>query len=134
MLDPGTLRRQRLRNVVHAVLLLGELVVTAGLLTWLLFGPTGLLWALVVGALVGALRPTVPTRTLLSMYGAQTLSPGSAPGFVRAVQELSQRAGLERVPALYYVPSSVPNAFAVGRGDDAATAISDGLLRWKPRR
>jgi heat shock protein HtpX len=129
MLDPGTLRRQRLRNVVQAVLLLGGLLVTAGLLTWLLFGPTGLLWALVVGALVGALRPRVPTRTLLSMYGAHPLSPGSAPGLIRIVQELSERAGLARVPALYYVPSSVPNAFAVGRGDDAAIAVSDGLLR-----
>src|SRR3712207_1216837 len=45
------------------------------------------------------------------------------------VRELSQRAGLARVPALYYVPSSVPNAFAVGRGDDTAIAVSHGLLQ-----
>ncbi|MGY1642629.1 zinc metalloprotease HtpX [Geodermatophilus sp. SYSU D00703] len=129
MLDPGTLRRQRLRNVAQAILLLGGLVLTAGVLAWLLFGPTGLLWALVIGAVLGALRPRVPTRTLLSMYGAQPLDLGTAPGLVRVVQELSRRGGLARTPTLYYVPSTIPNAFAAGRRDDAAIAVSDGLLR-----
>ncbi|MGR6964361.1 zinc metalloprotease HtpX [Geodermatophilus sp. URMC 61] len=129
MLDPGTLRRQGLRNVAQAVLLLGGLVGTAGVLAWVLFGPTGLLWALVVGALVGALRPRVPTRTLLAVYGAVPVGPGTAPRLVRMVQELSERAGLASTPTLYYVSSTIPNAFAAGRGDDAAIAVSDGLLR-----
>ncbi|MGY1593184.1 zinc metalloprotease HtpX [Geodermatophilus sp. SYSU D00708] len=129
MLDPGTLRRQRLRNVTQAVLLLVGLIGTAGVLAWVLFGPTGLLWALVIGVLVGALRPRAPTRTLLSMYGALPVGPSTAPRLLRIVQELSERAGLASTPALYYVPSTIPNAFAVGRGDDAAIAVSDGLLR-----
>jgi heat shock protein HtpX len=33
------------------------------------------------------------------------------------------------MPRLYYVPSSMLNAFAVGRPDDAAIALTDGLLR-----
>jgi heat shock protein HtpX len=129
VLDPGTLRRQRLRNVVQSVLLLGGLVVTAGLLVWVLFGPTGLLWVLAVGVLLGALRPRVPTKTLLSMYGAVPLGPAAAPELFRIVQALAERAGLARMPALYYVPSQIPNAFAIGRGQDVAIAVSDGLLR-----
>ena len=102
---------------------------TTGVLAWVLFGLTGLLWALVVGALIGVLQPRMPTRTLLSMYGALPVGPASAPGLVRMLRELSKGAGLARTPTLYYLPSTIPNAFAVGRGDDVAIAISDGLLR-----
>jgi heat shock protein HtpX len=129
VLDPGTLRRQRLRNVVQAVLLLGGLVLVAGLLVWVLFGPRGLLWVLGIGVVLGLLRPRVPTQSLLSMYGAVPLGPAQAPELFRIVQALGQRAGLARMPALYYVPSRIPNAFAVGHGQDAAIAVSDGLLR-----
>lgn len=109
--------------------MLATLVGAAGGLAWVLFGPAGLLWALVIGALVAALRPRVPTRMLLSAYGAQPLGPSTAPGLMRMVQELSERAGLVRAPSLYYVPSRIAQAFAVGRRDDAAIAVSDGLLR-----
>jgi heat shock protein HtpX len=118
-----------LRNVTQAALLLGGLVVTAGVLAWVLFGPTGLLWVLVFGGLFAAVRPRVPARTLLSMYGALPVGPSSAPELIRIVQQLSERAGLASTPTLHYVPSTIPNAFAVGRGDDAAIAVSDGLLR-----
>ena len=42
---------------------------------------------------------------------------------------LAGRAGLRRRPRLYYVPSRLLNAFAVGRPDDAVIALTDGLLR-----
>jgi heat shock protein HtpX len=45
------------------------------------------------------------------------------------MQALSQRAGLAHTPTLYYVRSPITNAFAVGQADDAAIAVTDGLLR-----
>jgi len=38
-------------------------------------------------------------------------------------------AGLPQVPALYYVPSRMLNAFAVGQSEEVAIALTDGLLR-----
>jgi heat shock protein HtpX len=38
-------------------------------------------------------------------------------------------AGFPQVPALYYVPSRMLNAFAVGQSEEVAIALIDGLLR-----
>ncbi len=43
--------------------------------------------------------------------------------------ELEQRAELETIPALYWIPSRTVNAFATGTKDDAAIAITDDLLQ-----
>jgi heat shock protein HtpX len=75
------------------------------------------------------LRPRVPTQSLLAAYSAVPLGPAEAPELFRIVQTLAERAGLARIPALYYLPSRIPNAFAVGHGQDTAIAVSDGLLR-----
>jgi heat shock protein HtpX len=45
------------------------------------------------------------------------------------MEELAQRAQLPYVPALYYVPSRMLNAFAVGTRRNAAIGLTDGLLR-----
>jgi heat shock protein HtpX len=100
-----------------------------GGLAWLLFGAGGLLWALVLGGIVLALRPRVPPRWVLSMYGARPLPYAAAPELHRYVQALAGRAGLPATPQLYYVASPMANAFAVGRRGDAALAVTDGLLR-----
>jgi heat shock protein HtpX len=129
MLDPQIRRRQKLRNALQGLLLLGGLVVLAAGLALLLFGRTGLVWMLAVGAVLLFTRPRIPTRTMLSVYGARPLPHAAAPGLHQAVNILAQRAGVDITPTLYYVASSVPNAFAVGRGADAALAVTDGLLR-----
>ncbi|MGY1805938.1 zinc metalloprotease HtpX [Blastococcus sp. SYSU D00669] len=129
MLDPGARRRQKVRNAVQSVVLLGGLVLVAALLAWMLFGLSGLVAILVAGGVLALLRPRMPARAVLAMYGAQQLPYDAAPGLHRTVAVLAQRAGLPAAPTLYYVASSVPNAFAVGRGDDASLAVTDGLLR-----
>jgi heat shock protein HtpX len=129
VLDEGIRRRQRRRNAVQSMLLLGSLVLVAAGLAWLLFGPAGLVWMLIAGGVAVAFRPRIPTRSLLAMYGAQPLPPAAAPELHQLVRELAKRSGLPAPPTLYYVPSRVPNAFAVGRGDDAGLAVTDGMLR-----
>jgi heat shock protein HtpX len=129
VLDPRTHRRHRLRNAAQAVLLLGGMAMVLGGLAWLLVGVVGLLWALIFGGIVLALRPRVPPRWVLAMYGARPLPRGVAPELHRYVQALADRARLPATPRLYYVASPMANAFAVGRRDDAALAVTDGLLR-----
>ncbi|MEJ2479976.1 MAG: zinc metalloprotease HtpX, partial [Acidihalobacter sp.] len=81
---------------------------------------------------VGAGR--VSPRWILGLYGARRMQPVDAPSLFRLRDELAERAGLERVPALYYVPTPVLNAFSVGRRSDAAIGLSDGLLHRLPSR
>lgn len=92
MLDPRTHRRHRLRNAAQAVLVLGGMAVVLGGLAWLLVGAVGLLWALVLGAAVLALRPRVPPRWVLSMYRARPLPYAVAPERHRYVRALADRA------------------------------------------
>ena len=47
---------------------------------------------------------------------------------------LAERASLPGTPVLYYVPSRLINAFAVGNAKRSAIALTDGLLRNLPRR
>jgi heat shock protein HtpX len=134
MLDPRIERRQRVRNVVQTALLLGALLALAAGLGLLLFGAVGLVWVLVVTALLVVQGARIPPRTVLAVYRAQPLRPAAAPELNWMAARLTARAGLNRAPALYYVPSAVPNCFCVGHGDDAAIALTDGLLRRMTRR
>src|SRR5690606_10154600 len=129
VLDPRTHRRHRIRNVAQAALLFGGMAVVLGGLALLLAGAIGVPRVLLAFAVVVALRPRVPPRWLLSMYGARPLPYAVAPELHHYVAALAQRAGLPATPRLYYVASPMANAFAVGRPDDAALAVTDGLLR-----
>jgi heat shock protein HtpX len=128
-LNEAAQRRQQRRNRVQGVLLLGGMVLTLGLCAWLLFGAEGLLWAVVLGAGGLMLRPRMRPEWVLRMYRARPLPVAVAPNVHQMVQTLAAHAGLPRAPTLYYVPTSMLNAFAVGRRTDAAIGITDGLLR-----
>jgi heat shock protein HtpX len=71
----------------------------------------------------------ISPQMVLGLYKARPLSTGEAPQLHDIIAELSSRARLPAVPKLYYVPTQMLNAFAVGRKEDAAIAITDGLLR-----
>jgi len=105
-----------------------------GLLGWLLWGPAGVLILVLGGALGVLLNPSLSPLWVMRLYGAVRLGPESAPGLMEALRELAGRAGLPAVPALYYVPSRMLNAFAVGSPRQSALAVTDGLVhRLSPR-
>lgn len=126
---PARLLGRRLANFLQTALLLGAMALLAGYLGWALLGGDGLVAAAITALLLFALAPRVSPRMLLRLAGAAELSPGQAPGLYRLLDALSQRAGLERAPRLFYLPTRVLNAFAVGHRDDAAITVTDGLLR-----
>jgi heat shock protein HtpX len=91
-------------------------------------------WVLVGLCLALLIARAVPKDFLLSAYRARRLSEREFPEGAELLRLLSSRAGLRRPPTLYYVPSTIPNAFAVGGPGDSAIAVSDGLLRLLNRR
>jgi heat shock protein HtpX len=128
-LDPAERRRHKWRNIIQSAVLLGGMVVLLGVLGFLLFGADGLVGMGLGAALALAFSPNVSPQMVLRLYGAREIARAEMPELLAAVERLAERAGLKRAPRLYYIPSSMLNAFAVGRPDDAVIALTDGLLR-----
>ncbi len=101
---------------------------------WLIGGMTGLLWTAVIGMVLFVFTPKISPGVVLRMYNASPIQENELPGLYHLLKALSRKAGLEYVPGIYYVPSRVMNAFSVGSQDNAAIALSDGLLRSMSRR
>jgi len=122
-------RHYNLRNLIHTILLVAITGLLAGVMAWTVFGTTGLIYAAAYGAAgiyaLGRISPAM----VLKMYKARVLETNELPELHHVIRDLAARADLPAVPRLYYVPSQMLNAFAVGRREDSAIAITDGLLR-----
>lgn len=128
-IDPERFFSHRGVNRLQTLLLLGLMTGYAGLVSWLLWGADGLWFVLVWGAVLLFFSPQLSGRWVLRMYGARPLPLAQAPRYHQALAVLAQRASLPRPPSLWWVPSPMVNAFAVGRRDESAIAVTDGLLR-----
>jgi len=118
-----------LSNALQATLLVITLAGLLGLLAWIVGGGQLAVFALGMVVVLYLANPAASPRLVMMLYPGRVLHPDEAPRQYAILAELARRAGLPRVPRLYYVPSSVMNAFATGRRDDAMVALSDGLLR-----
>ena len=79
-----------------------------------------------LGAVAGGLlpRPRSPEGSAdVPRRAGRTRDPPEAH---RLLQQLAARADLPSPPRLFYLPSSLLNAFAVGNRDTAAIAVTDG--------
>lgn len=128
-MNRDTLLRHKLLNAAQTLLLIVGMALVLALSARLLFGPGVTLWVFGWVALLMWLAPRLSPAVILRLYGARPLDPVSAPGLSAMAEELARRAGLPRVPKLYYVPSALLNAFAVGQREQAAIAVTDGLMR-----
>jgi len=129
-----TIDRNQFVNQLHTILLLAAMAVVLGLtgflllVFWGLVAAIGLLWA---GVFCSG---RASSAVLLRMYKASPIQHHQAPQLVEIFDVLCQRAGLQVPPRLYYIPSRLPNAFAVGTGQSASVAVTDGLLRMMSPR
>jgi len=133
-LDREREARQKLRNAAHETLLLGAMFGALTVVASIVYGKDAVKWLVVLGLATVMFRPKVPPAWILSMFGAVPLPRWAAPQLHDVVATLARRAQLPRPPTLFYVPTRVANAFAVGSRDDAAVAVTDGLLRRLPPR
>jgi heat shock protein HtpX len=92
-------------------------------------GTSGMLIAFGIAVVTNIFGYWNSDRLVLSMQRAREVDPRSAPDLYRMVEELSQNAGIP-VPKVYLIDTEQPNAFATGRNpQNAAVAVSSGLLR-----
>ncbi|HEV7255058.1 MAG TPA: zinc metalloprotease HtpX [Mesorhizobium sp.] len=122
-------QRFRRRNTLHTWALGAGSVLILAVSAFVFAGFAGVAYAVVLGGFsMWGLRNATPDM-VLKMYRAEPVARDRFPLGVEMVEELARRAGLARPPTLHVVRSRLMNAFAVGRRDNAAIAVTDGLVR-----
>lgn len=73
-------------------------------------------------------------RIVLTMHGAQEVSPEQAPALHRMVEELARRAQIPK-PRVCIMPGAQPNAFATGRNPaHGVVAVTEGIMQLLSER
>lgn len=121
--------KHKLINTIQSMLLIVALTATLGILGWLIGGGVMAFFAIALAVAFYFFNPVFSPQLILKMFRTQAITPYQAPNLYAVLDRLAKRAGLPAVPRLFYLPSEVMNAFAVGSHDKAAIALSDGLLR-----
>ncbi|SFI34554.1 zinc metalloprotease HtpX [Nitrosomonas sp. Nm34] len=115
----------RLQTLLLVCLLLGVFILAG----WLLFGENGLWIIALISVIIVLMEPALGSRLTLALYRARPIARHEAPELWQIMTFLAVRAELNNVPTLYYVASPMVNAFTVGSRQQAAIALTDGLLR-----
>ena len=115
-------------NGLKTALLLGTLTGLVLLAGAALGGQSGLMFALVLTAVMNFGAYWFSDKIVLKMHGAQAVTREQAPQLYAIMEGLTAHAGLP-MPKLYIVNSPAPNAFATGRNPShAAVACTTGIL------
>jgi heat shock protein HtpX len=120
----------RLQTILLILILLSISCLTASLI----FGELGFWLAIASTVFALLFEPVAAWRITLRLYNARPIYTYEAPVLWEIVHRLAERAELPSTPVLYYVPSSVINAFAVGSPKHSAIALTDGLLHQLNQR
>ena len=128
-LNPDVQRSHNIRNAFHTFILIVGTALLAAAIAWVVYGPEGLIWAALFGGIGLWMLGRVSPRVVLKLYKARELDDREVPELYDLMRAITKRADLPTVPRLFYVPSKMMNAFAVGKPADSAIAVTDGLIR-----
>jgi heat shock protein HtpX len=128
------LRAHRLENRLQSLILILGIGLIMGVVGYVLGGRTGVWLAIAFSILGAVVSPAISPKMILGMYKARPLEPRHAPELYALHDELVKRAELAHTPALYYVPTRMINALAVGTDRNAAIGLTDGLMRMMTPR
>ena len=128
-MDQLQLKQHRFRNTIQTLLLVCVLGGLCAWLAWFIGGPILALLTAVFIILAYHLNPVASPDLVVRLFRGRILSPYQAPELYRLLERLSQKAGLQTLPSLFYLPSNIMNAFTTGSPKNAAIGLSDGLLR-----
>ncbi len=116
-----------MNQIMKTTALLGGLTGLFMLVGYLFGGQSGMLMALAFASLTNIGMYWFSDSLVLKMQGAAPLGD-HYPEVRRIVTDLAQREQMP-MPALYYVDTPVPNAFATGRSPNhAAVAVTSGIM------
>ena len=100
---------------------------------YMLGGTGGMMLAFIIALVMNFYAYWNSDKLVLKMHRAREVDDASAPGLVRMVRSLADRAELP-MPRVYLIENDQPNAFATGRNpENAAVAATSGLLQMLTR-
>lgn len=89
----------------------------------------GVIVAMIVWIIMLVVSFSSGDKILLATAGAREVKHDDAPQLFNIVEEMKIASGLPKMPRVFIIDSSVPNAFAVGiKPDRAAVAVTTGLM------
>jgi heat shock protein HtpX len=92
-------------------------------------GQRGMLFALVIAAVMNFVSYFFSDKLALAAYRAQPVTREQLPRAYQIIERLTQRTGLP-MPKIYVIPTDSPNAFATGRNPQhASVAMTQGILQ-----
>jgi heat shock protein HtpX len=91
-------------------------------------GQRGLMFALILAAVMDLGSYFFSDKLAIAMSGAQPVSRDEAARLYQIVERLAAKANIP-VPKIYFIPTDSPNAFATGRNPShASVAVTCGIL------
>ncbi len=91
-------------------------------------GQQGLMFALILAAVMNLGSYFFSDKIALAMSGAQPIAREQNPRIYQIVERLAAKANVP-VPKIYFIPTDSPNAFATGRNPShASVAVTRGIL------
>ena len=128
VLDHDRRRSHKLRNILHSAVLIGGLGLLMSVCAYILWGLQGVIWAGIAALFAIVMGPRFSPELVMGLYRAKPIGPEQSADLHRLVHMLARRADLPAPPRLYLIASPTLNAFAVGKPDYAAIAMTSGLL------
>ncbi|MFA5074809.1 MAG: zinc metalloprotease HtpX [Candidatus Babeliales bacterium] len=115
-------------NQLKTFIFLTSLSAILFLICYSIGGRSGLLFAFILSLIMNFGAYFFSDKLVLRMYSAQPLDESRYVYVYDMVQELCENANLP-MPKLWYIPSSMANAFATGRNPhNASVAVTQGIL------
>ncbi len=122
----NTYHRQKVLRLVQTTVLMTGMVFLAARAAAIVVGPF-FGWLLVFVAPIITVYSLAGQRLLLPT-GTRVLHPAEAPEVYRILRRLVERAGLDRVPPIYLLPSSNAEALTTGIGKGTRILLSRGIF------
>ena len=120
-------------NNVKVFVLLAGMVALFGVLGGMLGGQGGMLFALVIAAVMSFVAISIRARSRCAPTGRRLVTREQAPELYEIVDRLRQRAGLP-MPTVAIAPHAQPNAFATGRNPGERRGVRDrGIMKLVSR-
>jgi len=121
-------RRRSIILVILMAAILAALGYGIGYVVDPVYAPIGVTAAVALWVLLWVIAAAGGSGLMLSSSGARKITHDDSPRLDNVVEEMSIAAGLPTKPTVYLIDSDAPNAFAVGKPDKAAVAVTTGLL------
>lgn len=120
--------RFRMVNMLLSFTLYIAMATLLGVLAFIIAGEKLVILTLLFVGIAYIFTPAFVPGLFIRFFKGRAIHYINAPELHRMVRVLSSRAGLEGLPALYYIPSKVVTAFATGDSKKSAIALTYGML------